>query len=167
MDLCVRAAEAGLDRAGIGASDIDVLIHTGVYRDRNICEPAMAPFIQRRIGANSASPGRGAGERSTFSFDLSNGVCGWLNALQVGDGFLTSGRARRVLLVTGDVDPAPRVSQGLSFAPAAAAVVSGYALTYLALAGLQRVPEVRDVTGLFSRRRRQKPAGPSEPSGDT
>ena len=123
MDLCVRAAEAGLDRAGIGASDIDVLIHTGVYRDRNICEPAMAPFIQRRIGANSASPGRGAGERSTFSFDLSNGVCGWLNALQVGDGFLTSGRARRVLLVTGDVDPAPRVSQGLSFAPAAAAVV--------------------------------------------
>lgn len=123
MDLCVRAAEASLEIAGIEASDIDVLIHTGVYRDRNVCEPAVAPFIQRRIGANAASPGRGGGDQSTFSFDLSNGVCGWLNALQVADGFLASGRARRVMVVTGDVDPAPRVSVGLSFAPAAAAVI--------------------------------------------
>jgi 3-oxoacyl-[acyl-carrier-protein] synthase-3 len=123
VDLCVRAAEESLERAGIEASDIDVLIHTGVYRDRNICEPAIAPFIQRRLGANAASPGRGGGERSTFSFDLNNGVCGWLNALQAGDGFLASGRAQRVLVVTGDVDPAPKTSVGLNFAPAAAAVV--------------------------------------------
>lgn len=128
MDLCVRAARAGLAGAGIRAGDVDVLIHTGIYRDRNICEPAMAPFIQRRIGANSASPGRNSpgrkeGGRSTFSFDLSNGVCGWLNALQAADGFLASGRARRVLVVTGDVDPAAKVSSGLGFTPAAAAVV--------------------------------------------
>jgi 3-oxoacyl-[acyl-carrier-protein] synthase-3 len=123
VDLCVRAAQAGLAGAGIDAGDIDVLIHTGVYRDRNICEPAMAPFVQERIGANSSSPSRSGGERSTFSFDLNNGVCGWLNALQIGDGLLSSGRARRVLVVTADVDPAPRVSSGLGFAPGGAAVV--------------------------------------------
>jgi 3-oxoacyl-[acyl-carrier-protein] synthase-3 len=123
IELCVRAAEAGLAGAEIDAGEIDVLIHTGVYRDRNICEPAMAPFVQRRIGANSASPGRGAGARSTFSFDINNGVCGWLNAVQAGDGFVASGRARRVLVVTGDVDPSPKVSSGLGFTPGAAAVV--------------------------------------------
>ncbi len=56
------------------------------------------------------------------------------------------------------------VCRGWNSVPAAAVVVSGYALTYLALAGLQRVPEVRDVTSLLSWRRRQKPSGPS---GDT
>ncbi|MEN8183946.1 MAG: hypothetical protein ABFS46_15575, partial [Myxococcota bacterium] len=124
--LSVRAGREALGRAGIDASEIDILINTGVYRDRNICEPAMAPFIQRGLGANSTSPGRrsaGTEDASTFSFDLSNGSCGWLNGLQVADGFLASGRARRVLLVTSDVDPAPKVSRGLDFAPAAAAMV--------------------------------------------
>ncbi len=43
--------------------------------------------------------------------------------------------------------------------PAATLVISGYALTYLMLARLQRVPEVRDVTSLFSQRGRQKSSG--------
>ncbi len=125
VDLCVRAAEEALTAAGEEAGSLDVLIHTGIYRDRNLCEPAMAPFVQQRIGANAASPGRGGGERSTFSFDLSNGVCGWLNAVQAADGLLSSERARRAMVVTSDVDPGPRVSAGLGFAPAGAALLLG------------------------------------------
>ena len=59
-----------------------VLVHTGVYRDENICEPAMAPFIQRRVGANPALPPLGA--PGTFSFDLVNGGCGFLSAVDRG-----------------------------------------------------------------------------------
>lgn len=58
--------------------------------------------------------------------------------------------------------------RGWNSVPAAAVVVSAYALTYLLLAGLQGVPEVRDLTGLFSRRPKPSvPSGSSGPSGDS
>ena len=120
--LATRAARAGLARAGWAAADLDVLVNTGVYRDRNIVEPAMAPFIQHRLGANLGVGDDEAG-RSTFSFDLANGACGLLQALQVVDGMLASGRARRALVVTSDVDPRPGVSEGLAFDPLGAAVL--------------------------------------------
>jgi 3-oxoacyl-[acyl-carrier-protein] synthase-3 len=119
--LATRAARECLRLAGCDANQLDLLVNTGVYRDENICEPAMAPFIQRRVGANAKLPPLGA--RSTFSFDLVNGGCGFLSAVQAVDGFLRSGRIERGLVVTSDVNPLPRASEGMSFAPAGAALL--------------------------------------------
>jgi 3-oxoacyl-[acyl-carrier-protein] synthase-3 len=100
---------------------MEVLINTGVFRDKNISEPAIASFIQRDIGAN---PSCGEpGDPSTFSFDLANGCCGFLNGIEIVSGFLHSGRAGCGMVVTSDVDPTPRGSRGLSFAPTGAALV--------------------------------------------
>lgn len=119
--LASRAARECLRLAGCDANQLDLLVNTGVYRDENICEPAMAPFIQRRVGANPKLPPLGA--RSTFSFDLVNGGCGFLSAVQAVDGFLRSGRIERGLVVTSDVNPLPQASEGMSFAPAGAALL--------------------------------------------
>lgn len=123
VGLAVRAARRALRNAGCAAHEIDLLIHAGVYRDDNVAEPAIAPFIQRRIGAN---PGALAtSPRRTFSFDLTNGTCGFLTALHVAAGYLRTGSIARALVVASDVNPTPSLSYGCSFEPAAAALVLG------------------------------------------
>lgn len=117
--LQVRAAKGCLRASGVLASDVGVLINAGVYRDRNIVEPAIASFIQRKIGANAAlngSPG-------TFSFDIGHGGCGLVTGLMLADGFLRSDPGRYGLVVAGDIEPVPGRSIGFSYEPAAAAVL--------------------------------------------
>ncbi|MBC7304849.1 MAG: hypothetical protein H5T78_28365, partial [Nocardia sp.] len=50
IDLAVGAARACLAGAGLGATDIDVLINIGIYRDGNVVEPSNAALIQRELG---------------------------------------------------------------------------------------------------------------------
>jgi 3-oxoacyl-[acyl-carrier-protein] synthase-3 len=119
--LAARAARESLRRARREAKELEVLINTGIFRDKNISEPAIASFIQRSIGANP-SCGEPFGP-STLSFDLANGCCGFLNGIEIVSGFLHSGRAGCGMVVTSDVDPTPRASRGLSFAPTGAALV--------------------------------------------
>jgi 3-oxoacyl-[acyl-carrier-protein] synthase III len=119
--LAVRAARSALDSAGRRPEEVELLINAGVYRDENIIEPAMGPFIQRGIGANSSfPPTRGAG---TFSFDISNGACGLLTAINVIDGFMRSGAVRSGLVVASDADPDPSRSESYPFAAAGGAVL--------------------------------------------
>ena len=42
--------------AGRDAHDVDLLINAGIYRDRNLGEPAFAAMIQEDIGANPEDP---------------------------------------------------------------------------------------------------------------
>src|SRR6476620_11719056 len=86
LRLAVRAARDCLRDAGRRPHDIDLLINAGIYRDRNLGEPALAAMIQEDIGANPEDPH--AGSHGTFSFDVMNGSCSVLTALQVVDGFL-------------------------------------------------------------------------------
>lgn len=96
---CVRAA-------GISVDDVDVLINTGVYRDSNMVEPAMAALVQREIDMQPR-PDRDPSRPAALSFDLVNGACGPLNAVQVASALLTSG-ARHALVVSGDAHPSCR-----------------------------------------------------------
>ena len=45
----VQAGLACLRSADMSTQDVNVLIHTGVFRDKNMVEPAMAAMIQKRI----------------------------------------------------------------------------------------------------------------------
>ncbi len=119
VSLQVKATRSCLRRAAVQACDVGVLINAGVYRDRNIVEPATATFIQRKIGANVAlngSPG-------TFSFDIDSGGCGLLTGCMLADGFLRSDPGRYGLVVAGDAEPVPGRSEGFAYDPAAAAVL--------------------------------------------
>ncbi|HUO70342.1 MAG TPA: hypothetical protein VMU39_06165 [Solirubrobacteraceae bacterium] len=121
IELADEAARTCLERAGRSPGDVQLLINAGIYLDRNISEPAIAALIQEDIGANpEVQPGAGQG---TLSFDVRNGACGILTGMYLVDGLLASGTVHCGMVVGGDVDPEPGVSEGFGFPAAAGAVV--------------------------------------------
>lgn len=124
LRIAVKAAKQCLDGAGKQPNDVDLLVNTGVYRDRNLGEPALAALIQKDIGANPENPH--SQTHGTFSFDISNGTCGPLTALQIVDGFLKSGAVDCALIVASDADPGRGMSERFPFSPAGAALLCGW-----------------------------------------
>jgi len=122
LHLSDAAARTCLEHGHCDGADLDLLINTGIYRDHNLAEPALASIIQDDLGVNRGHPPR-FGHHGTFSFDLSNGGCGVVTALQLADGFVGCGTARRALIVAGDADPAPHTTRGFPFAPAGGAIL--------------------------------------------
>ncbi|MDX3763121.1 hypothetical protein [Streptomyces sp. AK02-04a] len=107
--LAARAARGCLTDAGLAPDAIGVLINTGVYRESNTFEPALAALVQKEVGINLdylAAPTPVAG----FSFDLMNGACGVLNAVQVAQALLSTGSTDRVLVTAADVHPSGRAA---------------------------------------------------------
>ena len=121
LHLAVAAARTCLDRAGRDAAEVDLLINAGIYRDRNLAEPALAALIQQDVGANPEDPHREG--HGTFSFDIANGACGVLTALQIADGFLRSHTIDCALIVASDADPGRRRSEHFPFSAAGAALL--------------------------------------------
>lgn len=116
------AATTCLDRARRRPRDLDLLINAGLYRDRNVAEPALASIIQCNIGANRGDPPRMA-NHGTFSFDVANGGCSVITAAQLVDGFVGPGSAKLGLIVAADADPSPRTSREFPFRPAGGAML--------------------------------------------
>jgi 3-oxoacyl-[acyl-carrier-protein] synthase III len=121
LQLAVTAAKGCLVNAGTAPSDLDLLINAGIYRDRNLGEPALAAIIQDDIGANPEDPHNDA--HGTFSFDIANGACGVLTALQIADGFLRSHTISRALVVASDANPGRGASERFPFSPVGAALL--------------------------------------------
>jgi 3-oxoacyl-[acyl-carrier-protein] synthase III len=118
------AAKACLARAGKPPGDVDMLINAGMYREDNMGEPALAALIQEDIGANLGQPP--VGGHGTFSFDLMNGTCGVISAIQLQTGFLRSGVIKHGLIVTSDVHPNPKNSGAIPFKPTGGAMLLGW-----------------------------------------
>jgi 3-oxoacyl-[acyl-carrier-protein] synthase-3 len=123
LELAREAAEGCFVAAGCAPGDIDLLINAGIYRDQQLCEPALAALIQEDIGASLGElPLAG---RGTFSFDVSNGACGALTGIHLIDGLLSSKAADRGMVVASDTDPFPGTSRGFSFPAAGGALLLG------------------------------------------
>ncbi|MEV7187787.1 hypothetical protein [Kitasatospora sp. NPDC093102] len=107
--LAGAAARDCLTRAGLSPDAIGTLINVGVYREQNTTEPAMAALVQKEAGINldhllapDAAP--------AFSFDLMNGACGLLNAVQAAGALLSTGSTDRVLVTAADTHPGGRAA---------------------------------------------------------
>src|SRR3989442_3937 len=87
--LSVAAATRALADAGIGPLDVDTLIFTGITRD--CMEPATANVVADALGAREARV-----------FDLDNACNGVIDGLDVADSLIRTGKARRVLIATGE-----------------------------------------------------------------
>jgi len=140
-----KASRAAIERAGLQVGEIDLLLNTGLYHDRNLGEPALAALIQEDVGINPEDPH--AGVHGTFSFDIANGGCGVLTALQVADGFLQSGTIDHALVVASDADPGHGMAPGFPFSAKGAAVVCHWEDGPSGLVGFQWeiVPEDGDL----------------------
>lgn len=104
LRLADYALTESLHRVDRKASDIGLLVNAGIYREKNLGEPALASMIQEDVGANperdpDTSP------HGTFSFDVSNGGCGVLTAIEIVDGFLASKTIDFGAVVASDSDP--------------------------------------------------------------
>jgi 3-oxoacyl-[acyl-carrier-protein] synthase III len=122
--LADAAARACLAHAGRQPGDVDMLINAGIYREDHMGEPALAALIQEDIGANLGEPPVGA--HGTFSFDLLNGACGVITAIQLESGLLRSGVIRLGAIVTSDVDPDAGGDGAAALRPAGGAMLLGW-----------------------------------------
>jgi len=85
-DLARRAAEQALERAGLAASDIDLIIIATSTPDDTF--PSTATKVQHQLGA-----------RGAIAFDVQAVCAGFVYALDVADAMLTAGRGKRALVI--------------------------------------------------------------------
>jgi 3-oxoacyl-[acyl-carrier-protein] synthase III len=164
--LADAAARACLAQAGKQPGDIGLLINAGIYREDNMGEPALAALVQEDIGASPGQPPIGG--KGAFSFDLLNGTCGVISAIQVQAGLLRSGVIRLGAIVTSDVHPGPRDPRSAPFRPAGGALLLGWDDSTPGFTGFhtETFPEYDDllVSGLVWQGRR-KPRTPGTRAG--
>jgi 3-oxoacyl-[acyl-carrier-protein] synthase III len=89
-EIALRAARECLERRGLAATDLDVIILATVTPD--MLFPATACIVQDKLGATRA-----------WGFDISAACSGFLYALTMGAQFIQSGSHRRVLVIGADV----------------------------------------------------------------
>jgi 3-oxoacyl-[acyl-carrier-protein] synthase-3 len=147
LHLAVTAATDCLRQAGCDAHELDLVVNAGIYRDRNIGEPALAALIQDDIGANPEDPHTGG--HGTFSFDVANGACGVLTALQIVDGFLRTHSIQRALIVASDADPGRGMSEHFPFSASGAALLCGWSEDDYGLSRVSWVNSPED-SGIYS-----------------
>jgi 3-oxoacyl-[acyl-carrier-protein] synthase-3 len=103
-DLAAAAARPALDRAGLTAEDLDLLVFATMTPD--VAFPGSGCFLQEKIGA-----------RPVGALDIRAQCLGFLFGLLVADRLLRTGAYRHVLLAAAEVH-----STSLDFSPAGAGV---------------------------------------------
>jgi 3-oxoacyl-[acyl-carrier-protein] synthase-3 len=89
-ELAVRAAADCLERRGIGATELDLIIVATVTPD--MLFPATACILQDKLKASRA-----------WGFDISAACSGFVYALTMGTQFIGTGAAKKVLVVGADI----------------------------------------------------------------
>jgi 3-oxoacyl-[acyl-carrier-protein] synthase-3 len=88
-DMAVKAIEEVLEKRGIGAEELDMVIVSTITGD--LIFPSTSNIICDKIGAKNA-----------WGFDLAAACSGFLYGLETGATFIESGRYKKVLVVGGD-----------------------------------------------------------------
>ena len=81
-----EASEIALERAGVGAADLDAIVVATASPDRLL--PSTASDLQALLGAHNAA-----------AFDVGAACPGYIYALTVAEGLIASGQSRTVLVV--------------------------------------------------------------------
>ncbi|MET0592487.1 MAG: beta-ketoacyl-ACP synthase III [Polyangiaceae bacterium] len=85
-DLASKAALSALERAGIKATDLDMIIVGTVTGDSPM--PATAVHVQQKIGAANIP-----------AFDISAACAGFIYGMSIGDQFIHTGQMKRILVI--------------------------------------------------------------------
>lgn len=106
-EMGAAAARQAMERAGVEAGEVDLLVVSTATPDRWL--PSTACDIQALIGANRA-----------VAFDVQAACSGWLYAMSVAEGYIAAGRARVALVVATE-----KMSNILDWTDRATAVLFG------------------------------------------
>jgi 3-oxoacyl-[acyl-carrier-protein] synthase-3 len=85
-DMCVEAAKSAMEAAGVTSEELDLIVLGTLTPDAPL--PATACLIQEQLGAVNAA-----------AFDCNSACTGFVTALQIGESFLSTGKARRALVL--------------------------------------------------------------------
>jgi 3-oxoacyl-(acyl-carrier-protein) synthase III len=88
-ELAAAAARKALERAHLDARSVDTILFAGITRDG--LAPSTAQIVAAAVGAVEAR-----------AFDVLNATNGLIDAIDVGDSLIRSGKAERVLVATGE-----------------------------------------------------------------
>lgn len=88
LDLAVKAALSALENAGVKADELDLIICSTMQGDYIV--PSLACLIQGEIKAKCPA------------FDINAACSGFIYALEVADGFITSKKYNKVLVISAD-----------------------------------------------------------------
>ncbi len=88
--LAARAAEIALQRAGMKAQELDLIIAATTTPDMPL--PSCACFVQQKIGATQAA-----------AFDLGAACAGFVYALVTAEQFIRNGHYKKILVLGADV----------------------------------------------------------------
>ena len=89
-DLAFEASKTALERSGLKAEDLDLIIVATISGDMPF--PSTACFLQDKLGAVNAA-----------AFDVNATCSGFLYALHIADGFIKSGLHNRILVTGSEV----------------------------------------------------------------
>lgn len=122
VNLAIDAGQRCISRSRVDSKDIDLLINIGIYRDKNIVEPAMAALVQRGLSLNN-DPVNTFNTHSTFSFDVANGAPSFTNAVQIIDAMMQNGEAEHAMIVASDTHPSRTDHKDFPFSHFGAAMI--------------------------------------------
>jgi len=89
-DMAAKAGLKALENARLLPSDIDFMIFASASHD--VAEPATANIVQEKIGCTNA-----------HVVDVKNACNSFVNALDIAHSFITTGRAKCILITSGEV----------------------------------------------------------------
>jgi amino acid adenylation domain-containing protein len=102
VELATQAAAQCLDRSGLDRDQLGLIIHSGVYRDEFISEPAIAALVAGELGVNDDI--RSPDGPKTLAFDVFNGAVGFLNACQVAVQMIGAGKTGHAMVVASETE---------------------------------------------------------------
>jgi 3-oxoacyl-[acyl-carrier-protein] synthase-3 len=91
-DLGARAAKEAIQRAGIDAKDIDLIIYATLSPDVNF--PGTAVFVQRLLGIT---------EKGIPCLDIRQQCTGFIYGLSIADAYIRTGQFKHVLVIGSEV----------------------------------------------------------------
>jgi 3-oxoacyl-[acyl-carrier-protein] synthase III len=103
IELVRRAGESCLQQSAKPREEIDLVLHTGVYRSEFLSEPSMASIAAGALAINHEE--RSSGVRRTLAFDVLNSSGGTLTACFVASHLIQRGELSRVLVIASEVQP--------------------------------------------------------------
>ncbi|MFM2269804.1 MAG: hypothetical protein RL757_3245 [Bacteroidota bacterium] len=97
-----RAAQTAIENGNGNLIDIDLLLYTGVYREKFLIEPAVASIVAGSLKLNASETQ--SAQQQTFAFDVLNGALGFLDACSVGLEMIRSGKKQELLICTAEIE---------------------------------------------------------------
>lgn len=102
IPMLVEASKICIEESGIKKEDLGMVIHSGIYRDDFISEPAIAAILVGELDINAKNAGAKA--QKTFAFDIMNGGLGTLYACFTAIQMIRANKAGNVMVVTSEVE---------------------------------------------------------------